>query len=125
MSGNAHLRRKRHNGDPELCRLGLTVVRFLPGVTGRTPLLGQTTRKALPRAATVAAMTYLIVGLDRQTLTPWHQNVQAEDASAAARAAVDRARRAGVDLVVAAAIGPGASVISVSLERPATPARAA
>jgi hypothetical protein len=70
-------------------------------------------------------MTYLIVGLDRHTLAPWHQNVQADDATAAARVAVDRARSAGVDLVVAAAIGPGASVISVSLEQPARTARAA
>jgi hypothetical protein len=70
-------------------------------------------------------MTYLIVGLDRHTLAPWHENVQADDATVAARVAVGRARRVGVDLVVAAAVGPGANVILVSLERPATPARAA
>jgi predicted Fe-Mo cluster-binding NifX family protein len=70
-------------------------------------------------------MTYLIVGLDRHTLAPWHQNVQAEDATAAARVAVGRARDAGVDLVVAAAIGPNSSLVSVSVEPAASAQRAA
>jgi uncharacterized protein GlcG (DUF336 family) len=70
-------------------------------------------------------MTYLIVGLDRQTLVPWHQNVGAEDATAAARVAVDHARASGVDLVVAAVIGPHSSVVAIPRTEQATPARAA
>jgi hypothetical protein len=70
-------------------------------------------------------MTYLIVGLDRHTLAPWHQNVQADDATTAAQLAVGRARDAGVDLALAAVIGPNSSVVSVSVERLTTPARAA
>jgi hypothetical protein len=59
-------------------------------------------------------MTYLIVGLDRQTLAPWHQNVHADDATTAAGVAVRRARGGGVDLVVAAVIGPNLSVVVVA-----------
>lgn len=70
-------------------------------------------------------MTYLIVGVDRQTLVPWHQNVRADDATSAVRVAVDRARGAGVDLVVAAVIGPNSSVVAVPRAAQATPARAA
>jgi len=70
-------------------------------------------------------MTYLIVGLDRQTLVPWHRNVRAEDATAATRVAVDHARASGVDLVVAAVIGPNSSVVAVPRAEQATPARAA
>ena len=70
-------------------------------------------------------MTYLIVGVDRQTLAPWHRNVRAEDATAAARVARDRARVGGVDLVVAAVIGPGPSVVSHGVDERMTSARAA
>jgi hypothetical protein len=49
---------------------------------------------------------YLVVGLDRDTMTPWHANVHARDAAAAADIARARARAVGVDLVVAAAIAP-------------------
>jgi hypothetical protein len=58
-------------------------------------------------------VTYLVVGLDRQTLAPWHRNIPAEDAAAAARVAGERARDAGIELVVAAVIGPGLAVVSV------------
>jgi hypothetical protein len=55
-------------------------------------------------------MTFLIVGLDRRTLAPWHRNVRERDAASAARTARVRAGADGVDLVVAAVIGPGSSV---------------
>jgi hypothetical protein len=49
---------------------------------------------------------YLIVGLDRDTMTPWHDNIRARDAAAATEIARSRASASGVDLVVAAAIAP-------------------
>jgi hypothetical protein len=61
-------------------------------------------------------VTYLIVGLDRQTLTPWHENVRADDATAATHEAVARAAARGIDLVLAAVIGPNSSVVSVSVD---------
>ena len=57
-------------------------------------------------------MTYLIVGLDQRTLAPWHRNVAARDVGAAKRIARACARAAGVDLVVAAVIGPNSDIIS-------------
>ena len=56
-------------------------------------------------------MVCLIVGLDRRTLSPWHTNVAAEDVTCAMTVARSRARRLGIDLVVAAAIGPCSSVL--------------
>jgi hypothetical protein len=56
-------------------------------------------------------MTYLIVGLDRRTLAPWHNNVLERDAARATRAAVARASADGIDLIVAAIIGPNSSVL--------------
>jgi len=56
-------------------------------------------------------MTFLIVGLDRRTLAPWHRNIRERDAASATRAALAHARTEGVDLVVAALIGPNSSVI--------------
>jgi hypothetical protein len=70
-------------------------------------------------------MTYLIVGLDRQTLAPWHHNVRADDAASATRVAVARAQAGGIDLVVAAVIGPNSSVVSVPEDSRAASARAA
>jgi hypothetical protein len=63
-------------------------------------------------------MIYLIVGLDRRTLAPWHSNILQDDMASATRAARARAGADGVDLVVAAVIGPGTSV----LDRHANPA---
>jgi hypothetical protein len=57
-------------------------------------------------------MVYLIVGVDRRTLAPWHRNVAGDDLPSARRRARVRAHAAGVDLVVAAVIGPGSSVLS-------------
>jgi hypothetical protein len=59
----------------------------------------------------MVAMTFLIVGLDRTTHTPWHRNVSDRDAASAARAARERASGDGIDLIVAADIGPGSSVL--------------
>ena len=54
-------------------------------------------------------MVYLIVGVDRRTLAPWHANVRGRDASGARDAARTRAQAAGVDLVVAAVLEPNAT----------------
>ena len=70
-------------------------------------------------------MTYLIIGLDRQTLAPWHENVQAGDATAAMRVALDRAQARGIDLVVAGVIGPNSSLVSIPMDQRTTSARAA
>jgi hypothetical protein len=56
-------------------------------------------------------MIFLIVGLDRNTLAPWHRNLLERDAASAARAARTRAGTESVDLVVAAVIGPSSSVL--------------
>jgi hypothetical protein len=56
-------------------------------------------------------MTYLIVGLDRATLSPWHSHVLERDTARATRAAVARASADGVELIVAAIIGPNSSVL--------------
>ena len=55
-------------------------------------------------------MTFLIVGLDRTTLAPWHRNVSERTATSAAHTARTRAGADGVDLVIAAVIGPSSSV---------------
>ena len=57
-------------------------------------------------------MTYLIVGLDRKTHARWHGNVSADDIATAKRIAQARAAAQGIDLVVAAAIGPNSAVVS-------------
>jgi hypothetical protein len=40
-------------------------------------------------------MTFLIVGLDRKTLAPWHRNVRERDAASAARTALTLGRSLG------------------------------
>ena len=70
-------------------------------------------------------MTYLIVGLDRKTLAPWHRNVLEQDAASAHRAALARAGADGVDLVVAAVIGPTSNVLDGHTNRSARRLRAA
>ena len=57
-------------------------------------------------------MTYLIVGLDLTTLARWHGNVLAGDIASATRIARGRAAAQGIDLVVAAVIGPNSAVLS-------------
>ena len=54
-------------------------------------------------------MTYLIVGLDRSTLAPWQRHVRERDVASATRVGVERAGADGVDLVVAAVIGPASA----------------
>jgi hypothetical protein len=56
-------------------------------------------------------MTFLVVGLDRRTLVPWHRNIRGDDPVSARRAALDRAAADAVDLVVAAVIGPNSAVL--------------
>ena len=67
-------------------------------------------------------MTYLIVGLDRSTLSPWRRHVLAGDAPTAIRLGCARAAAQGVQLVVAAVIGPGANVIAAVAPAAAEPA---
>jgi hypothetical protein len=55
-------------------------------------------------------MTFLIVGVDRRSLVPWHRNVMARDVDTAAQLARTRAAADGVTLVIAAVIGPGGAV---------------
>jgi hypothetical protein len=55
-------------------------------------------------------MIYLVAGLDRGTLGRWHDHVMAGDASVAARIARGRAAGQGIDLVVAAVVGPSSNV---------------
>jgi hypothetical protein len=57
-------------------------------------------------------VTYLIVGLDRDTFAPWHQHVHAGDVQTATIIARARADEAGIDLVVSAVIGPYSSVLT-------------
>ena len=56
-------------------------------------------------------MTYLIVGLDQRTLGPWHRNVVARDVASAKRIARAAARSRGIELVVAAVIGPNSDIL--------------
>ena len=57
-------------------------------------------------------MIYLIVGIDRSTFARWHDNVMARDVGLAEHLARSRAARQGIDLVVAAAIGPYSTVVN-------------
>jgi hypothetical protein len=55
-------------------------------------------------------MIYLVAGLDHNTFSRWHDHVAATDPTGAARDAIARAARQGIELVVAAVIGPYGSV---------------
>jgi hypothetical protein len=57
-------------------------------------------------------MTYLVVGLDQSTFAPWHQNVRAADVTTAKQIAFTRAQARGIQLVVAAVIGPNSTVLA-------------
>jgi len=70
-------------------------------------------------------VTYLIVGLDRRTYARWHENVSAEDIGTAKRIAWTRAAAKGIDLVVAAVIGPNSAVMPDPAEERAAAATAA
>ena len=63
-------------------------------------------------------MIYLVVGIDHASLAPWHENISAARTWPVPRAAPSSApRRRGVDLVVAAVIGPDSTVLRASRER--------
>jgi hypothetical protein len=64
-------------------------------------------------------MIYLIVGVDHDTLMPWHENVGARDVTTAKDIACEHARRQGVSLVVAAAVGPNCTVVAEPAAEPA------
>ena len=57
-------------------------------------------------------MTYLIVGLDRRTYARWHENISADDIVTAKLIARTRATAKGIDLMVAAVIGPNSTVMA-------------
>ena len=57
-------------------------------------------------------MTYLIVGVDLKTHAPWHENVSADGIGTARRIARTHAAAQGIDLVVAAVVGPNSAVVS-------------
>jgi len=61
----------------------------------------------------------LVVGVDRRTLAHWHANVLTDDPGDAATRARAMAAADGVDLVVAAIVGPRSAVLP---EFPALPA---
>jgi hypothetical protein len=56
-------------------------------------------------------MTYLVVGLDQSSFAPWHKNIQADDVTTAKEIAFALAQARGVQLVVAAVIGPNSTVL--------------
>ena len=70
-------------------------------------------------------MTYLVVGLDRKTHARWHENVSADDVGTAKRIATARAAAEGIELVVAAVIGPNSAVVSDPAEDLAAEVKAA
>jgi hypothetical protein len=70
-------------------------------------------------------VTYLVVGIDRSTLAGWHSNIRADDARAAASMAIDSAGERGVELVVAAVIGPGLDVVAAPAVHPRAAPQAA
>ena len=57
-------------------------------------------------------MIYLVVGIDQRSMAPWHENISAGDVARATRTAVERAAAAGMDLVVAAVVGPNSTVLA-------------
>ena len=70
-------------------------------------------------------MTFLIVGVDRRSLTPWHRNVLAPDQGEATRLARVRAAADGIALVIAAVIGPGGAVLRTKTSDESVRAQAA
>jgi hypothetical protein len=91
----------------------------------RPPLLRQHNPRLRRPNRGEKAVTYLIVGLDKQTLVPWHCNVCASDGATARLMARARAAAQGIDVVVAAVIGPNLSILSEPNDQRATPYKAA
>lgn len=56
-------------------------------------------------------MTYLIVGLHKNSLARWYGNIPADDVGDATRIARTRAAAQGITLIVAAVIGPNSTVL--------------
>jgi hypothetical protein len=56
-------------------------------------------------------MIYLIVGVDHDSLAPWHENVGARDVTTAKGIASAHARQRGISPVVAAAVGLHSTVV--------------
>jgi hypothetical protein len=67
---------------------------------------------------------YLIVGLDRQTLAPWHDNIQAGRPGGRHARRHARAQAHGISLVVAAVIGPNSSMMPVPVDERSASSRA-
>jgi hypothetical protein len=57
-------------------------------------------------------MIFLIVGVDRDSLTSWHESVGARDVATARRIACSHARARGINPVVVAAVAPGQVVVA-------------
>ena len=70
-------------------------------------------------------MVYLVVGVDCASLAPWHANISARSVGRAVHSAAERASAAGVDLVVAAVIGPGSTVVAHPVSEPVAGLRVA
>ena len=70
-------------------------------------------------------MTYLVVGVDQGTFAPWHENVGAADVATAKQVAFARAQARGIQLVIAAVIGPNSTVLADPVAAPAVLRRAA
>jgi hypothetical protein len=70
-------------------------------------------------------MTYLVVGLDQSTFAPWHQNIGAADVATARRVAFARAQARGIQLVIAAVVGPNSTVMAEPAGAPVALPRAA
>lgn len=64
-------------------------------------------------------MTYLVVGLDQSTFAPWHENVGAVDVATAKQVAFAGAQARGIQLVIAAVIGPNSNVLADPVAAPA------
>jgi hypothetical protein len=63
-------------------------------------------------------VTYLIIGVDRDTHAPWHWHVLARSVAAATGMATARAAAQGIALVIAAVIGPNSAVLPESASAP-------
>ena len=70
-------------------------------------------------------MTYLVVGVDHATLAPWYENISARTVAHAAAEAVHRAAAGGIDLIVAAVVGPNSTVLAHPVDRRVSRVRAA
>jgi hypothetical protein len=98
----------------------------VPCISGRRRAsYGLRQAPAVGGATKGAAVTYLIVGLDRTTHARWHQNVSASDIGTAEWIAQARARAQGIELIIAAVIGTNSAVMSDPAEERAVEAKAA